>query len=233
MLLNSSFIQLISFSSEVVKYLMGANVSSVAVLYLFCDYKDRAKQSLLELMSSLVRQAAEQALKLGPLPTNIIRAYKRDPNGTSKLDLGECRSTLVALLRGFKGSFILLDGLDEYVHSDGETKATKPVELLEKVHEIMLDCGDSCRMLLTSREPTLAFHEDINASRIPIRADDNDIRSFVSSYIISPRFNLHQKVKENENLRLSVTDSLTQRADGQYGFPRYVSKWQFSNIRNL
>ncbi|KAE9367221.1 hypothetical protein N431DRAFT_562410 [Stipitochalara longipes BDJ] len=205
--------------SQIVKHLVETNSSQVAILYLFCDYKDRAKQKLLELMLSLVKQAAEQVLKLGPLPAEIVNAYQRDPNGTSKLDLGECRMALIALLKLFERSFILLDGLDEYVNSAGESKVTKPIELLEKLHEVMLCCGDSCRMLLTSREPTLAFHKNINATRIPIRANSDDVRSFVSDYILSREFNLNQMVKADKELESLITDRLTQRADGQFLLP--------------
>lgn len=154
--------------------------------------------------------------ELTGFPEEVVDVYRRYTEGESgDISREEAQKLLQTLLKKFRRSFILLDGLDEYVHSSGMLKVKKPNELLENVHQVVTECEGTCRLFLTSRENSTFLHPDIQATKLPVEGKDSDIRSYVNSYIRNADFSHSDEVNENDSLAEEITSKITKKASGQ------------------
>lgn len=188
-----------------------------AVLYVHCDYKERARQGVDRLLSGLVKQAVIQLQHAGGMPDEVIDIYKEHAHGETPLTVYELRGLLIKLLQRFRRSFLLVDALDEYVPSEGDADLLESVEIFDEVREVMFACSGSCRVFVTSRDPSLNSYKETFATRVEVVAMDIDVRSYVDCYIRSDQFprKYKEKVLKDPAFDRLIVDSLTEKARGQ------------------
>lgn len=167
-------------------------------------------------MLSLVRQAAERLTQTKRFPELLDKQFQLNGDGIPhNLETEEIQKMFEELVAEFRHCTVLIDGLDEYVHSQGESKLNKPNELLETVVESTERLGDKCRLLVTSRENVVALHPKLNAVKVMVEANEADVRTFVEAHIRNSKFEHSDAVLADPSLQALITDKVVLKADKQ------------------
>jgi hypothetical protein len=161
-------------SSTIIERLSNVITPEQVLLYFYFDFNDANKQTLENMLRSLVTQLYQAQLdSRGPLD----QLWKSSKDGNQQLSKSSLRDALLAMLRGFNDVSIVLDALDE---------STTRSDVLAWLWDVL---GAECfvgRILVTARR-----EEDIESSLqrwmrpeegINIQKDyvNEDIRAYVS-----------------------------------------------------
>ena len=185
------------------------------VVYIYCDYKARKRQAVDKLMLTLVKQAILQLEESESMPREVVDAYDEHANGETQMSQTEVQHLLTILLKRFRRSFLVVDALDECVHSRGDAHSLRSVEIFDELLEVMSNCHGSCRIFVTSRESCLDRYKSVPAKRVEIVAADEDVRRYVDSFIHSERFSHADSVSKDPDLANYITENLARNACGQ------------------
>ena len=157
------------------------------------------------------------------MPEIVRKEYCKHCDGSVPMSSIGYVKLLSALLKEFSRSFIVLDALDEYCGQEDETESGTTIKLLDELQDIISDSSSGCRLFLTSREDTLSMYTEMAATRVCIKAKDEDVRSYVESRIMNPaRFRYADDVRNRKDLRGVIIGTLVEKAKGQYVYC-YVS----------
>ncbi|EGN91697.1 hypothetical protein SERLA73DRAFT_66977, partial [Serpula lacrymans var. lacrymans S7.3] len=156
-------------ASYIINHLEKYKKEDVAVVYAYCRYKDRSRQTVCNLIASLLKQLVQDF----PLTFDRIKdEFKRHREQDFHPTLSEVRDTLIKEIKQYSQVFIVVDALDE-VSEDDDTRS-------EMMH-CLQSLGGS--LLVTSRDMSSikeAFHE---ALRMDIRAHEDDVRNYITDRI--------------------------------------------------
>ena len=208
-------------SSQVVNHIESELHPRPAVLRLYCEYTSKVPQTQAFLLRSLIRQAV--VLLSGPeqkdVPQEVYVTSRAHPEG---MELGECKRLLPKLIsrlaQTYEKAFIVVDGLDEYVHSKGDAKFhAGTIEIFDTLKTAMESANTSCRMCVTSRPNCLDHYNGSEAmfSMIELTATAEDIRMYVASSLREDDFALSPLLRNNGALRTRVIEEIVERSQGQ------------------
>lgn len=173
--------------------------SDEAVLFAFCDYKDRGSQSAESILLSLWRQLMQKRILSEVECENLEATYlKRGVSPTTDV--------LVKMISDeaskYSRVFILLDALDELNTENRDTL----LYLLSKL-------SIRKNLLVTSRIPKEKTSQFRDVPQLEIRAKDTDITGYINGRLESV-VNLRSKVERNHKLREEIRSTVTKKADG-------------------
>jgi hypothetical protein len=152
---------------------------NVAVLYVYCDYKDQAHQTNRNLFTNLAEQSILQQVDL---PAEATALYGVCMRGERSPSTKECLDLLMSSMASFRRTVIILDAVDEHLPS-GEDEYNPYIPLLRELNNIQQKLSGRCTMFITSRE-ILSMQEQLqDRTRLNIRANEEDIKSYVKSRI--------------------------------------------------
>ncbi|PHH82191.1 hypothetical protein CDD82_6749 [Ophiocordyceps australis] len=175
---------------------------NVGIAYLYIDYGRQAEQGVSDLLASIVKQLAQSQ---NSLPDSVKSLYETHKGkGTRPLD-EEIWTTLDLIAALYDRVYILVDALDEY-RADGSL-----VKFLKKLFNLQDTRG--INLFATSRhipEIDYLFEDSI---RVEIRADNDDIRSFVESYINN---HFRSFVRDNPKMREQISTQIIRSAQGMF-----------------
>ena len=184
----------------------------IAVVYIYCDYKDRKRQTTSKLLSDLIKQLIVQR---DSMPAQARDLYHRSKDSGASLE--DYKTVLYPLVKSFKRSYIILDALDENTLSIDKNDADEGADL-ELVHALLpLQSPDewSTRFFITSRESPVIEESLPSRIHITIRANDEDVRSYVDARIKDiTRFRFAQEIAQRPDLELSIIDAIVTKAQG-------------------
>ena len=185
----------------------------MSISYIYCDYKDRKTQTVVNLISSLVKQIV---LQLEDMPREVIDLFKKHNNGQSLMSLEEYSKLLASLSSHFRRSFIVVDALDEHMISDDAEKLMQM-----NVLDILLDVQhkgnglSGYTLFFTSRNVGLIQDRLAEYARIEISATDSDIELYLRSRIReSSKFRFPVKVRDDANFIAQIVSTLVEKAQG-------------------
>ena len=186
--------------------------TGIVTIYIYCDYKDRERQTTSNLLADLIKQLI---LQMDAMPIQARELYQRSiDSGTS---LEDYKTVLYSLVKNFKRSYIILDALDENTLSV-EKDSTEEHADMELVHALLpLQSRDesSTRFLITSRESPLIERSLPSCVHLTIRANDEDVRSYVDARIKdATRFRFAQEIVRRPDLESSIIDTIVTKAQG-------------------
>ena len=184
-----------------------------ALAFVYCDYKDSRSQTALSLISSLVRQLAEQHKAM---PSEVRKAYADHTDGEKSLSVSECTELLFSLSVGFRRTFILVDALDECSDDTDEGQSDQQVLITALLRlQRVSDDQRHCSALITSRKNRRVERQLAKHTCIEIRATNQDIESYVGSRIFDvERFAFAKEVKSNPDLGQTIVGKLIENAQG-------------------
>lgn len=178
----------------------------VAVICIYCNYKEQEDQTTTNLIASLLQQLL-QTKKV--LFDRVMALYKHHMNKRTRPTLHELSSLLHAVAKCFSRIFIVVDALDEIT----ETVMTRESFLVE-IRELQ-SIHPTTSLMVTSRHSTYIEREFEGADSCEISASDEDIKRYLTTQI-SHGGRLARHVKNDSNLQNAILNTLVKNARGMY-----------------
>ena len=145
---------------------------NMVVLSLYCDYQTQKDQSAVNIIGSLLSQAALGARQI---PSEVQRAFEMGQRGRHTLQLSEMLELLVKTVSPTERVYICFDAMDELLPQNRS-------ELLRTLQQIIRD-APNMRLFLTGR-PYICGELDKYLTKrayiIHIVADQGDIARYVN-----------------------------------------------------
>lgn len=165
--------------------------------YIYLSYKDAEKQTITNLLGSLVCQIAF----LEPvLLVDLIEAYEAHGSGATRPSHGECMQLLRSVVSRCATIFLVIDAFDEYP----EERRGSLVTELQHLH---------VNMLITSRNIPTIERQLSEAVRLDIRARADDILEYLRERISSSeRLKFH--ADKDPTLCNLISTTIAARAEG-------------------
>ncbi|KAI4099498.1 MAG: hypothetical protein LQ339_005925 [Xanthoria mediterranea] len=165
-----------------------------SVTFLFCTFKERANQTAVNLLGSIVKQLADTYPKRF---SSLVKELYQTRNETHERPLlTDFVSILGAMLRSFRTNYVVVDALDECA----EEVKDSLVNGFETVQQIC-----NFKLLFTLRPGTIAGLLDVNRMAfLAIRARDEDIGEYISSRIASERRSFTSFKKKPDLVGLAI-----------------------------
>ena len=167
----------------------------VAVLCVYCNYKDQIEQTVSNLVASLLKQIVQD---LRACVDSVKPLYTRHENQDTRPTLDEFTQAFEAAIGAYSKVFIVVDALDE-CREDDATRA--------KFLRVLRSLPENVNLMVTSRNlPSIARDFD-GIERLNIRAHDEDIRMYIEGRIaLAPR---HLKA-----LQETIANKIVENAKG-------------------
>ncbi|KAL9579486.1 MAG: hypothetical protein Q9203_006673 [Teloschistes exilis] len=182
---------------------IGLPNSSVTCIY--CTYKERNTQTAENLVGSVVKQLAECYPKtLFPMVSEL---YQARTLAHERLSLADCVSLLGSMLQCFRQNYIVVDALDECA-ADVKDELMNSLESLQQV------CG--LKIMVTLRpDTTVASLDPATTKFLEIRAQDADIRKYLTARIASERRSF-TSIRGKLDMAALTIDTILERSQGMF-----------------
>jgi hypothetical protein len=183
--------------SIVIEYLKTSFMDNVAVLCIYCNYKEKKEQTVSNLTASLLKQILQDHPRVSG---RIKQFYEHHQERADRPTVGEITKVLKAQFTLFSKVFIIVDALDECPEDDG-TRA----DLVETLRMLR---AKNMKLMVTSRDiPSIDLAHDFEGvTRLDIRARDEDVRAFVECHISRYRF--------TSDLKQSIVEKIAENVKG-------------------
>lgn len=175
---------------------------NVAVMYIYCQYKQRTEQSVRNLIASLLKQLVQD----DSVAYNIVKRLHKNRKDKTPLSLEELLGILRSEAAWFSRVFVVVDALDECPEVCG-TRA----DLLKALRTLT----SSVNLLITSRDLVSIAADFHGIKRLDIRASDDDVRRYIEGRI--PRLPwLAKHVAGHPMLQEEIVDKILENVQGMY-----------------
>jgi len=178
-------------------------LQDTGLAFIYCDYKENALQSLERFIGSIIRQLALQASAIPQSVCNLYEKYRAKGTPASLLEYLEL---LQYLAKGFDEMYLVIDALDECIDGNGESIWSG---LLTNVTTYI----PNLRLLCTSRHISDMGGILRDSTRIEIRADDADIRTYILAQVKS-RDRLLGFCSKDAALESEILEAVVSKAVG-------------------
>ncbi|KAL7936459.1 ankyrin repeat-containing domain protein [Trichoderma chlorosporum] len=188
-----------------------------AIVCIYCDYKDPRTRSEIEIMSSIIRQLAEQCKPL-PLAVKVFRdkyfEKRTDPSSEERLSLIKTLSQL------FDQTYVFVDALDEC-----------PEENRDELLNLLKEMEPYIRLFTTSR-PNIDISSTFDAlSEIKVEAHEADIRAYLE-YRIEKLNKMRRLMTRDPHLKDDIIKSLLIKANGMFLLARLQIDFLCNNTQS-
>ncbi|EGN97633.1 hypothetical protein SERLA73DRAFT_30563, partial [Serpula lacrymans var. lacrymans S7.3] len=189
-------------SSFIIDHLIKHHRShDVAVLFIYCNYKEQAQQSVSHLVASLLKQLVQD---FPPTFHRVQSQYESRQEQRLSPTLEDVHSTLLAEIKTFSQVFIVVDALDEIAKDDGSH-----LDLLTLLQSL------GCNLLVTSRDMDSIGRALHDVHRMDIHAHDDDMRMYIEG-CIRPGTSLHVHIAGDSTLREEIIGCVIAYAKGMF-----------------
>jgi len=144
----------------------------MAVIFLYCDYQAEKEQSVVNMIGSLVRQAALRAQRI---PSEIKKAFEESKKGGDGLQLPEMVKLFIKVIGSIELVYLCVDAVDEVLPENR-------LEFFRALRQIIQE-SPNIRLFLTGRlhiRPELDRNLTKTAYAIQIVVDQGDITKYLS-----------------------------------------------------
>jgi len=168
---------------------------SVAIAFVYCNYKEQADQTVSNLVATLLKQIVQDRRAISD---HVKSFYERHQRRGAHPTLDQLTEVLISEIRTYSKVFIVVDALDECREDD----ATRAMLLA-----VLRSLPEQVNLMVTSRNLPSISRDFEGAKRLHIRAKDDDIRVYIEGRIaLGPR---HLK-----NMQEAIVDKLVDNAKG-------------------
>ncbi|KAH6714520.1 hypothetical protein BKA61DRAFT_550129, partial [Leptodontidium sp. MPI-SDFR-AT-0119] len=178
------------------------NDPSIAVAYLYCNFRRRDEQKAEDLLASLLKQLSQER---SSLPDSVKVLYDRDQDKRMRLSFDQISKALQSVAAMYSRVFIVVDALDECQISDG---------CLTRFLSEVFNLQDKCRsnIFATSRFIPRITEKFKGSISLGIRASDRDLREYLDGHM----FQLPEFVGRNPNLQEEIKIGIAKAVDGMF-----------------
>src|ERR1700722_10523198 len=168
---------------------------SVATTFIYCNYKEQAKQTASNLVAALLKQIVQDRRAISD---HVKSFYERHRRREARPTLDQLTEVLISEIRTYSKVFIIVDALDECREDD----ATRALLL-----EVLRSLPPQVNLMVTSRNLPSIGRDFEGAKRLHIRAKDDDMRVYIEGRIaLGPQ---HLK-----NLQEAIVNKIVKNAKG-------------------
>ncbi|KAF8467195.1 hypothetical protein BDZ91DRAFT_776352 [Kalaharituber pfeilii] len=205
-------------ASIIINYLSAKlKQENVAIVFVYCNYKERDKQTYSALVGSIGRQLAsttvipdfeQQYPEVTQRIFNLIQSLhdKHSINNTSPSN-DEYQACYTKMLALFTHVYFVVDALDECEHRDN---------ILSTLQELLRAVPQSS-LLVTARDSHHIgnWFKAEDSLRLAIRADEGDVRLYLQTQCRT-NGRLIALCQRSPDLMNSVIDTIARKADGMF-----------------
>lgn len=177
---------------------------SIAIAYIYCDFRRRDEQKAGDLLASLLKQLTQGRHSL---PKSVRSLYDKHKNMQTRPSIDEISRTLRSVAALYSRVFITVDALDECQTADGCR-----ARFLTEIFALQSTCG--ANIFATSRfipEVTEKFKRSMS---LEIRASKDDVESYLEGHM-GP---LSAFYEWSRQLRDKIKTEISDAVDGMYVF---------------
>lgn len=175
------------------------NRAEIGIAYIYCNYKEVAKQKLDQLLAHLLHQLVAP----GSLLTDqLMTLYQTNAYKQTRPSIEDYTGLLHAAVQSFDKVYVVVDALDECPETDGTRKS-----LIAELRALNIN------VLITSRDLPIIQNHLSNAVRLEIRASEEDIQEYIQ-YRIRESDRIATYVERSPELRDLITSKILQNAKG-------------------
>jgi hypothetical protein len=174
---------------------------NIAVIYIHCDYRDKDNQSAADIIGSFAKQLASQARSI---PVAVWEFYEPKAKRQETINLEGAKQIVNLIIPCFDCVYICVDALDE-------CEPTPRGQLLDFLKKLT---GTTLRLFLTGRssveDELLSGLRGISLSMIPIAANEEDIRIYLSEKFEKDRY----PEAMGESLKTEISNKIVNQSNG-------------------
>ena len=192
-------------ASQVVHHLQTTKMpgSTPLVAWIYCDYNDKASQSVSRFLGSLLRQILDCVPNV---PDSVHDLYYKHGKGQSPMTLAETISTIQDVLKSRPRSFLIIDALDE---------CTELHDTRESLVKELIALTPTVSLLATSR-PIVSIERLFDGDpKIRLSPDRADVEKYVEQRLASEN-KLKRILQADEALGQLIKDTLVDKSDGMH-----------------
>ncbi|KAI9855731.1 MAG: hypothetical protein M1824_005891 [Vezdaea acicularis] len=172
-----------------------------AVAFIYCNYNDQTEQSSVNLVSSLLKQLAQQ---MPSLLDGLEPMFDKHLKKITRPTLQEMSKALQSAVLSFPRAFIVVDAVDECLEDSRR-------DLLDSLGVL----ADTVGLMITSR-PSIHIEDTFpNREKLEITAKDEDVYKYLEARI-SQTSRLAKIVKAEPTVREKVTDAVIKNVRGMF-----------------
>ena len=189
-----------------------SNAGSALLAYFYFDFKDKEKQHLRALLSSLLVQLSDQSDIFFDILFSLYSAHKKAAETPTDRSLAECLKDMLTIT-GQVPIYLVIDALDECPNDTGIPPSRERV--LGFVKGLVETCYPNLRLCITSRpefdiRSTLGLLATQQVSLHDESGQKQDIVDYVTSVLHSD-----SKMKKWRDVdKNMVVEKLSEKADG-------------------
>jgi hypothetical protein len=187
----------------VVDYLRAAfQGENIAVACIFCNYKEQTRQTVYELIASLLKQLAQEQPTISATIKEFYNRYQG--NRAIARTLPILTEALRSEISAYSKVFIIVDALDECLEGNQR-------ELMIELQSLTSTQG--VNLMVTSRLLPAVEAQFRGAERLDICADNDDVRTYIEGRIpCEPRLAKH--IKSHPPLQDSIVNEIVANVRG-------------------
>jgi hypothetical protein len=184
-----------------------SNVADIGIAYIYCNYQPQQEQKPEDLLSSLLKQLAQEQ---PALPADVKDLYERHSSKRSRPSLNEIVKALHSTVLLYSRIFIIVDALDEYhvSNSEGQKKLLSDIFNLQYQAQVNL--------FATSRFISEIISQFEGCLSKEIRAQDDDILKYINGRMPQLLRSKISKCPEYTGLQNTIRSDIVKAADGMY-----------------
>jgi hypothetical protein len=180
------------------------NDPTISIAYIYCNFQQKDKQKIDDLLASLLKQLAQSQ---SSLPGSIKDLYDRHIKKQTRPSLDEISRALQSVARLCSRVFIIVDALDECQASNG-------CRLMFLSQIFGLQAKTRTSFFATSRPIPDIETEFKGCLRREILASDEDVRRYLNGHMLHlPKF-----VFKRLDLQEEIKTEITRAVEGMYKF---------------
>ncbi|KAJ7589260.1 hypothetical protein C8J56DRAFT_784837, partial [Mycena floridula] len=194
-------------SSIIVEHLRSAILQpKIAVICIYCDYRQQEAQNPIQLLGSVLKQLAQQHPVLSD---HLLALHKKYLSRGDHPSIDELFKALQAEVSLYSQVYIVVDALDE------SSESNKAQELFFPNHQGLWSLADHVHLLVTSRDIPSISQEFDNTPRISIEAHKEDLETYIRGRIATDK-KLKGLVEEDMKLAAEIIEEVIQKAAGMF-----------------
>ena len=172
----------------------------VGVAYFYCNYKQHAEQTLVNLMTGLLKQLVQ---KHSPLPDEAKSLYVRHDSGRTRPSIQEISNAILSVAGSLSRVYVIIDALDECTRTE-RTRSRLLNELF------ILQAQTNISLLVTSRFIPEIEAEFKGKMFLKIRASDEDVKKYLETHMKD----LPACISRDPSLQDDIKTEIAKAADG-------------------
>ena len=188
------------------------STGSAFLAYFYFDFKDKEKQGLRALLSSLLDQLSDQSDIFFDTLFSLYSAHKKAAEKPTDRSLAVCLKDMLTIT-GRVPIYLIMDALDECPNDSGIPSLRERVlELVKELVELRLP---NLRLCITSRpEIDIRATLDLLVTQQMSLHDESGQKQDIINYVISVLHSDKKMMKWREVEKKMVVDKLSEKADG-------------------